>query len=182
MKTKNPLNRIWNIFCQVSGVISLASLLSNIIAWKGFIADIVYNYRSLIDPVFGLLFGWLPFHVPRFFHDYFVIASIFTIGWMKSIESNDPHFWGDPQKMPLFPDRLINLTVGRVLFLIKNIILFPINFIIVWPIGILFHRVQSSQETVKQIGIETTGTYQWAAAIFFGLLLLLIINLAISRW
>lgn len=182
MNDKNPLNRIWNIFSQVSGVISLASLSGDIIAWKGFISNVVDSYRNLVDPVFGFVFSWFPFHVPRFVHDYFIIALIFSIGWMKSIESNDPNFWGDPAKVPFFPYRLFNLTVGRVIFILKNVIYFPMNFIVVWPIGFLIHRVGSSQEAAKQIGVETTGTYKWAAAILVGSILLFIVNLAIANW
>lgn len=73
------LARLWVAFSTVGTIISLASLFDDVVAWGPFIRAMISAYRRIIDPVWSLVFGWLPFHMPTWTHDYFTLTSLMSI-------------------------------------------------------------------------------------------------------
>lgn len=79
MGPKQALVRLWLAFSTVGTIISLASLFDDVVAWGPFIRAMIAAYRRIIDPVWSFVFGWLPFHMPLWTHDYFTLTSLMSI-------------------------------------------------------------------------------------------------------
>jgi len=85
----NPLKSIWNWFSTISGIVGLASLLDNLLVWKGFIGKFIGFYQSLIYPIFNFLFTWVPFSIPNYVYDYLVLGIIVAGSYIRTLTSID---------------------------------------------------------------------------------------------
>ncbi|MEM8931092.1 MAG: hypothetical protein AAGE94_07945 [Acidobacteriota bacterium] len=84
---KNPLKSVWTWFSTISGIVSLASMVDNLVAWKGFIEALVLHYQRLVYPVFDLMLAWLPFQIPRALCDYLVLGCIVGGSYIRTLSS-----------------------------------------------------------------------------------------------
>ncbi|MGL1957844.1 MAG: hypothetical protein OCD00_11075 [Colwellia sp.] len=66
---------------------ALSGMAESIVKFVGFIKYAVSTYRGVVDPFFEFIFGWLPFHVPVFCHDYLVVAVIYFMSQLKVMSS-----------------------------------------------------------------------------------------------
>ena len=72
-------------FGTVGGIISLASLFDNVIAWGEFIVQIIQAYRAVVDSFWGPIFDLLPFHSPRWLNDYFTLSGLSAMAVLWSL-------------------------------------------------------------------------------------------------
>ena len=57
----------------------MASLFDNVVAWTDFIQQIIIAYRGIVDAFWGPIVELLPFHSPRWLHDYLTICGLTAI-------------------------------------------------------------------------------------------------------
>jgi hypothetical protein len=85
----NPFLRLWALLGTIGGVIGLSSMVqdwaNDLVQWRGFIAEIVGSYRSLVRLGLDVLLGWTPFVVPYWVGDYFVVGGILSSGFVASM-------------------------------------------------------------------------------------------------
>lgn len=161
----NPLRSLWNALGTIGGVVTMSSMaeswLSDLFRWQGFIRTIVDGYRSLVQPIFEFLFGWILSPVPFWIGDYIVLGVLCTTSFHKAFMEQ---FIDEPMT---FDDRLL---VGGLAFL--GVFLWPyIVFISLRPY--LSRHPYDRMEDLRSLSRRTA---LWLAAIVLGLVVLLAIN------
>jgi hypothetical protein len=111
---KTILVRAWLVFSTISTVISIASLFDDIVAWVDFIRQIILAYRGLVDPLWGWLLGALPFHLPRWVHDYLTITSLMSVSILWSLQATSNTFgWrGLGSLLGVIKNNLLDFQIG----------------------------------------------------------------------
>lgn len=136
----NPLRILWNFLGTIGGVISLASLaedwFSKALKWKGFIAQVVQAYQSIVHPVAELLFGWLPCQWPLIVGDYLVLGLLYSASHVRGMEP--------PSRSYLSEWRARGWSITQY-YLYE--LLFGISIAAVWPIAAFLHFVQYGNPT-----------------------------------
>ncbi len=86
-KKDRPLRFIWNLFSTLGGIFSLSNvtqkIISDWIAWKGFLQTIFNSYDALISPLTVYIFGWFPW--PILITNYMIFGAIVGASRYKSI-------------------------------------------------------------------------------------------------
>ena len=73
--------RLVLVIAFVLNLLALSSVVEDLMTWANFFEDIISVYQSFRDWVFSLLITWwLPFSLPEFAKDLFVIWTIFFLG------------------------------------------------------------------------------------------------------
>ncbi|MFC7380083.1 hypothetical protein [Brevundimonas sp. GCM10030266] len=113
MTAQSFLLRAWLVFSTFTTVLSLASLSEDVIAWWGFIVDLVRAYRSLVDGLWGGLFGAFSLDLPRWTHDYLTLTSLMStsILWALSRAGEQLHI-GARSLWAVLRDTTLEFTVG----------------------------------------------------------------------
>jgi hypothetical protein len=115
---KNILAKAWIGVSTTGTVTSIASLLGDIIAWRPFAREIIAAYRSIVDFVWTPLLGLLPFHAPRWLHDYFTVTSLMTVSVLWALHSTSRTFgWGGLGSVfGVIVNSIFDLRIGGNLF------------------------------------------------------------------
>jgi hypothetical protein len=87
MGDSNPLQLAFKWFSVFIGIISVASVFDDFVAWRSFIERLVAGYQSLVYPPFRFLFSWLPFRVPEIVYDYFVFGFLVAASHLRTMSS-----------------------------------------------------------------------------------------------
>lgn len=168
MGKQSPFVKVWNYTGTVGGVVGLASMFErwfeNSYSWKGFIRHAVEAYRTLVEPLFDVLFFWVPWQVPLFIYDYLFLGLMFLAAECKGISGGTWKLEGSIYDKPseifsrksIFP--LIGLTYS----------------VVVWPFTVYLRIKQALRGRIECNG--AVKSLKWFAAIIFGVILLLPIN------
>ncbi|MEM1085952.1 MAG: hypothetical protein AAGI48_17720 [Verrucomicrobiota bacterium] len=177
-KEDNPIVTLWRWISVPLGIIGLAGISDGIVAWKGFINELVVSYQSVVHPVFGFFFGWLPFTVPNLLYDYLFLGVIVistTVKVMMSFGRYDPS----------------NVLGGQNLKKLQNlypIVIALLLLLLVWPawLGLIARSTEwtqlfSGNPNPKKDHTKRNIEYfwKWLGAILLGFVLLLIVNYAL---
>lgn len=113
MTAQSFLLRVWMVFSTFGTIVSLASLCDDVIAWWDFLIDLIRTYRSLVDAVWGGLFGALSLDLPRWTHDYFTLTSLMStsILWALSRAGEELHI-SARSLWAVLRDTMLDFTVG----------------------------------------------------------------------
>jgi hypothetical protein len=81
------LFRLWLVFGTFGGVVSIASLAGDLVAWVDFIVDFLNAYRSLVDAFWGPIFSVLKIQVSRQIYDYLTLNSLAAVAVLWSLHN-----------------------------------------------------------------------------------------------
>jgi hypothetical protein len=169
-KTRNPLLLLLDLLKAVSGVLGLASLVDNwfndALKWKQFAQALIDFYRSVVDPVFGFLLGWLPLEIPRYVHDLLVIALLIGASFasgLRLVESFSDELRHNRARVVLVP-----------LFAVASSLLIGVTF----PIFLAMHLLRKNPPP-PNISEEGKLGLRWLAANVLGFVVLLALG---ARW
>lgn len=114
MEARTFLKNAWMIFGTVGGVISIASLFDDLVAWVDFVQRMIIAYRSLIDPFWRYVLQWVPFHLPRWVHDYLTISGLtgVSILWSLHATAREMGFGGMGSVIGVFTNAFLDFSVG----------------------------------------------------------------------
>ncbi len=170
----NPLRAAWNFLGTIGGIISLSSLAEDWVVkggkWRGFIADLVEAYRSLVNPVFETLFDWLPWNWSIAVGDYLVVGVLLSSSYAKAFVSI-----GRPspeRDMSLFES--LSISVIAVLIFTWTWPLLAISAVL-YPI-LWWQRASSSGDAPSYVESFIRLMALWFGAVVLGLVVLLAIN------
>lgn len=165
-RRSNPLKRLWDVLSMFGGIISLSSLAENWLAdaikWKGWIKQLLASYERIVYPIGEWLLGWLPWSVPTWIFDYFVLGIMFCTSAAKGMavpcagESPKTKWRDELKDIPIF-----------ILWHFLQLMLWPIFFLIILR-NYIYERASDFRDTLL-----------WFAAILLGFVILLAINAAL---
>jgi hypothetical protein len=97
-KENNPLKKVWGVLSVPLSTLGLLGLSDSLINFHVNIQNLINSYKSIVHPVFELVFFWAWFEVPGYVYDYLFIGSIFASyerrvwGFMK-VSDNQLKHW-----------------------------------------------------------------------------------------
>jgi hypothetical protein len=103
------LKKLWITASSIGTIISIASLFDDLIAWAEFIKKTIVAYREIVDFIWTPLLSVLPFHLPRWTHDYLTISALTGVSILWALHNS-------AQRLG-FPRMGSPLTVFRHVFL-----------------------------------------------------------------
>lgn len=114
MEARTFLKNAWMVFGTVGGVISIASLFDDLVAWIDFIQRMIVAYRGLIDPFWSFSLQWVPFHLPRWVHDYLTVSGLtgVSILWSLHATAREMGFGGMGSVAGVFVNAFLDFKVG----------------------------------------------------------------------
>jgi len=88
---ENELNRWWKLIGLVSGTLSLISLVQKIlkVGLMPLPAAIINYYRDMLTPLHIVIESLIPFHVPEWYEDLWVLSFLSFIIYYKSTYKMD---------------------------------------------------------------------------------------------
>jgi len=152
----NPFKKLWNFVTTIGGILGLASLGDDFIAWKNVIPDMIEAYKVII---------YFPF---RFFEiglsdtvvDYLFLGSICGGAFIKAIDFGEKNV-------------LLN-TYGNG----KSVrIFYFILYLLFWPLAILISlkQVLIGEPDVSEKLIKL-NFIRWLGTLILGFIIVLLIN------
>jgi len=175
-KPSNPIEKLWNWFGTVGGIIALSSMAetwaSDIVGWKGFIGVLIHSYQTAVHPIFKFLLGWLPFDVPTFLIDYLVIGLIVlsSIYKARTIELRGAIAdWATPEYSQRKGILFSVLFVANII----TIVIWPV--VVYMAVAVVFGGANENSDEYNP-DINESQMLQWVGAVIFGFVLLLILN------
>lgn len=78
----------WKVFGLVAGSLSLISLIEKIwhVGLLPFPALIVEYYRDMLVPIHNIVSSFLPFSVPEWYQDLWVLSALYFSMWAKAFD------------------------------------------------------------------------------------------------
>ena len=174
-KSSNPVGTLWNVLGTIGGIISLSTfaedLFEKALHWKGFIANVIDAYRSIVNPVADFLFGWLPFALPFLVTNYLILGMLISASVGRGIAS----YSHDPQ----FTQVHVPSVFQKMRVWVVSVVSWPLVVLMVLLGSILPLPESDAERRAYRRGMRLS--IRWFVAMILGLVILLAINAQIGN-